>query len=63
MMKEVIGDLNVAGSKIFADNLFVSVEMFRWCKVNNVNLCGTTRRSWGFPKVLLDTFCEMDVKY
>ena len=52
MMKEVLEDFNVEGIDVYADNLFVSVEMLRWCKTRKINLCGTTRRQFGFPDEL-----------
>lgn len=53
MMREVLDDYNVPGTEVFADNLFVSVAMLRWCKEHHYNLAGTTRRSYGFPKELV----------
>ena len=53
MMKQVISEYNVPGCNIYADNLFISVEMLRWCKERQVNLCGTTRRGKGYPDDLV----------
>ena len=49
MMREVLEDFNVEGIDVYADNLFVSVDMLRWCKTRNINLCGTTRRQYDYP--------------
>ena len=49
MIRYVIDQFNVPGIMVYADNAFVSVEMCRWCRMNGVNLCGTTRRGRGFP--------------
>ena len=49
MMKYVNDEFNVPGIEVYADNLFVSVDMLRWCRANGVNLCGTTRRTFGYP--------------
>ena len=54
MMRYVIDQFNVPGIKVYADNLFVTVEMLRWCRMNGVNLCGTTRYGRGFPEDLTD---------
>ena len=52
MMRQVLDEFNVPGVCVYADNLFVSVDMLRWCKENAFNLCGTTRRGFGFPDEL-----------
>ena len=52
MMRQVLDEFNIPGSTVYADNLFVSVEMLRWCNKHGINLCGTTRRSYGFPQEL-----------
>ena len=52
MMRQVFDEFNVPGINIYADNLFVTVDMLRWCKQNHYNLCGTTRRNRGFPAEL-----------
>ena len=52
MMRQVLDEFNVPGIKVFADNLFVSVDMLRWCRDRGINLAGTTRRSYGFPVCL-----------
>ena len=51
-MRQVLDEFNVPDICVYADNAFVSVDMLRWCKENNINLCGTTRRTFGFPKDL-----------
>ena len=53
MMKRVVDEFNVPGIKIYADNLFVSIDMLRWCKDNHYNLCGTTRRGFEYPDELV----------
>ena len=55
----MLDDFNVPGIEVYADNAFVSVGMLRWCKERGINLCGTTRRSYGFPPEL--TFEDMEV--
>ena len=52
MMREVLIDFNVPGICIYADNAFVSVDQLRWCRDNKINLCGTTRSTFGFPAEL-----------
>ena len=52
MMKEILDEFNIRGVKVYADNLFISVSMLRWCKEHGINLCGTTRSTFGFPKDL-----------
>ena len=52
MMKQVLDEYNVPGTCVYADNLFVSVDMLRWCKKQGINLCGTTRTNFGFPAQL-----------
>ena len=59
MMRQVLDGFNVPGIKVFADNLFVSVEMLRWCRTRGINLAGTTRRTYGFPQDL--DFAGMEV--
>lgn len=49
MMQQVLDEFNVPGVQIYADNLFVTVDMLRWCNNNYYNLCGTTRQHRGFP--------------
>ena len=48
MMQQVLDEFNVPGVEIYADNLFVTVDMLKWCS-SNYNLCGTTRQHRGFP--------------
>lgn len=60
IMRNVIDEFNVPGIKVYADNLFVTVDMLRWCKKQGVNLCGTTRRGRGFPDEL--DFKGMEVR-
>ena len=48
-MCNILDDFNVPGICVYADNAFVSVDMLRWCKQKKINLCGTTRRTYGFP--------------
>ena len=52
MMRYVIDEFNVPGIMVYADNLFVTVDMLHWCDLNGVNLCGTTRWARGFPAEL-----------
>ena len=52
MMREVLIDFNVPGICIYADNAFVSVDQLRWCRDNKINLCDTTRSTFGFPAEL-----------
>ena len=52
MMRQVLDEFNCPGIKVYADNLFVTVDMLRWCKEHKINLCGTTRIGRGFPKEL-----------
>ena len=59
MMREVLKEYNVAGTKVYADNAFVSVDQLRWCRENDINLCGTTRRSFGFPDALQFTDMQL----
>ena len=58
-MQQILEDYNVPGTEVYADNAFVSVAMLRWCKERQINLCGTTRRDYGFPDEL--TFDDMEV--
>ena len=51
-MQQVLDDFNVPGIMVYADNAFVSVAMLCWCKERGINLCGTTRRDYGFPDEL-----------
>ena len=53
MMRQVLLDFNVPGICVYADNAFVSVEQLKWCREHGINLCGTTRRSFGFPEDLI----------
>ena len=55
MMRRVLSDFNVDGIEVYADNLFVSVEQLRWCAEHGINLAGTTRRTYGFPRELVFT--------
>ena len=48
----ILDEFNVKGVEVYADNAFVSVEMLRWCRTKGINLCGTTRRNYGFPDEL-----------
>ena len=59
MMWQVLEGFIVPGVCVYADNAFVSVEQLRWCRDRDINLCGTTRRSFGFPADL--TFDGMQV--
>ena len=52
IMNQVLDEFNVTGIRLYCDNLFVSVNMLRWCRENGINLAGTTRRNFGFPAVL-----------
>ena len=52
MMRQVLDEFNLPGVRVYADNMFVSVEMLRWCKSKGINLCGTTRRTFGYPSEL-----------
>ena len=59
MMKDILMEFNVKGIDVYADNLFVSVDQLRWCAEHDINLAGTTRRTYGFPA---DVSCdEMEV--
>ena len=49
MMRQVLEDFDVPGINVYADNLFVTVDMLRWCKQRQINLAGTTRRGRGYP--------------
>jgi len=52
MMRQVLDEFNVPGICVYADNAFVSVAMLRWCRAKGINLAGTTRYKYGFPKAL-----------
>ena len=32
MMRQVLDEFNLSGIRVYADNLFISVEMLRWCR-------------------------------
>ena len=51
-MQDVLTGFNVPGIDVYADNLFVTVDMLRWCRERKINLAGTTRRGRGYPTEL-----------
>lgn len=60
MMRQVLDEYNVPGTEVYADNLFLSVDMLRWCKRNSINLAGTCRRGRGYPEELRLGFSDMN---
>lgn len=54
IMASIIRPLRGHGYTVWGDNAFVSVAMLRQCKEWKINFAGTTRTTFGFPRVLID---------